>query len=73
MPLAIFVSGFVTSFAMKPVNRKLGRKITFILGGIIGMIGCIWVKFAHPQDENIKVYVYCASVLIGKICQQIIM
>jgi len=65
VPLAIFVSGFVTSFAMKPLNRKLGRKITFILGGILGMVGCIWIKFAHPHDENIKIYVYCASVFIG--------
>ena len=37
------------------------------------MIGCIWVKFAHPQDENIKVYVYCASVLIGKVYEQMTM
>jgi len=65
VPLSIFVSGFVTSFAMKPMNQKLGRKITFIIGGIIGLAGCIWVKFSAPQDENITYYIYCASVLIG--------
>ena len=66
VPLSIFVSGFVTSFAMKPMNQKLGRKITFIIGGIIGLAGCIWVKFSAPQGENITYYIYCASVLIGK-------
>ena len=50
---------------MKPLNKILGRKITFILGGIIGISGCLWITFCLKDDENVKYYVYCATSLIG--------
>ena len=61
----MFVGSFITSFVMKPLNKILGRKITFILGGIIGISGCIWITFCLKDDENVKYYIYCATSLIG--------
>ena len=61
----MYVGSFITSFAMKPLNKILGRKITFILGGIIGISGCLWIPFCLKDDENVKYYVYCATSLIG--------
>ena len=61
----MYVGSFITSFAMKPLNKILGRKITFILGGIIGISGCLWITFCLKDDENVKYYVYFATSLIG--------
>ena len=36
VPLIIYVVGFVTSTVMKYVNRKIGRKATFIIGCGLG-------------------------------------
>jgi len=65
VPLAMYVGSFITSFAMKPLNKVLGRKLTFILGGIIGISGCLWITFCTKDDENVKYYVYFATSLIG--------
>jgi len=65
VPLAMYVGSFITSFAMKPLNKILGRKITFLLGGIIGISGCLWINFCLKDDENVKYYVYFATSLIG--------
>lgn len=36
IPLVIYVVGFATSTVMKYVNRKIGRKATFIVGCALG-------------------------------------
>lgn len=66
VPLTMFLSGFVTSFAMKKINDKLGRKTTFVLGSLVGVAGCLWIQYGcNPLDDNIKYYVYCVGVLMG--------
>ena len=44
VPLTMFLSGFVISFTMKKVNDILGRKVTFIIGGVVGM----YFTDSHP-------------------------
>ena len=40
--------------------------IPFILGGIFGISGCLWVQYGcDPLDDNIKIYVYFVAILIG--------
>ena len=66
VPLALFVSSFITSFAMKHVNEYMGRKVTLILGAIIGLIGCIWIQFGCDIDDpNVKYYIFVVATLIG--------
>ena len=36
VPLVMYTSSFFTSMMMKYVNNKAGRKITFLMGIIIG-------------------------------------
>ena len=36
IPLVMFIAGFVTSSMMKFLNRKMGRKVTFLLGCVLG-------------------------------------
>ena len=65
VPLAMYVSSFITSFTMKPLNKILGRKIVFIIGGLISIVGCLWITFCFKEDPNVEYYVYCATSLIG--------
>ena len=67
VPLTLFVSSFITSFAMKSVNELLGKKITLIIGALIGLIGCIWVQFGCSMDDpKVKYYIFFVAIIIGK-------
>ena len=66
VPLTIFLSGFFTSLSMKKINKRLGRKITFIIGSLVGFTACLWIRLGSNPDANYVVYfVYCEAVLIG--------
>ena len=66
IPLTMFLAGFVTSFLMKKMNDKFGRKATFIIGSVLGIAGCFWIQFGcDAMDPNVKYYIYCVAVLIG--------
>ena len=52
---------------MKNVNEFFGRKITLIIGALIGLIGCIWIQFGcHVNDPFVKYYIFGVAILIGK-------
>ena len=36
VPLVMYTSSFVTSFLMKYLNNKAGRKMSFLFGTIVG-------------------------------------
>ena len=65
VPLAMFISAFITTFLMRRVNDYLGRKITLIIGAIIGVTGCIWIEFGCGVN-NSTVSVFGAAIFIGK-------
>ena len=67
VPLALFVSSFLTSFAMKNINEFFGRKITLIMGAVIGLTGCIWIQFGCQLDDPmVRYYIFGVAILIGK-------
>lgn len=39
IPLLMYVSGFFSSFIMKPINARIGKKWTYTIGGAISLIG----------------------------------
>ncbi|XP_042228945.1 major facilitator superfamily domain-containing protein 12-like [Homarus americanus] len=43
VPFAMYLAGFVGSLIMKEINKKIGRKATFVLGCCVGIAGCLWV------------------------------
>ncbi|XP_048732861.2 major facilitator superfamily domain-containing protein 12-like isoform X2 [Ostrea edulis] len=61
-PLIVYVSGFFASLAMRPINSKLGRKATYIVGLVFGIGACSWIYFLN--EHNAK-QVYGAVVLLG--------
>ncbi|UXI15950.1 water-specific aquaporin [Sarcoptes scabiei] len=64
IPLVTYTSGFLSSFIMKYVNGKLGKKMTFFLGTIIAISSCVWIYFGN--DTNFKSYgIFAVSILIG--------
>lgn len=62
MPLVVYVSGFFTSLVMRPINKKIGRKATYIIGIIFGVSSCAWFYFLTSHTSQ---YTYGAAVLLG--------
>ena len=50
----MYIGGFLSSLCLKKINHWLGRKITFIIGALIGICGCIWIKFGYGSEEEYK-------------------
>ena len=52
---------------MKAVSEFMGKKITLIIGAVIGLIGCIWVQFGCSMDDpKVKYYIFFVAIIIGK-------
>jgi len=61
MPLMVYVSGLLSTFFTKPLNKYLGRKIVF-LGGLVVVMGTsVWLWFI-PQHST---QMYGASATLG--------
>ncbi|XP_028407055.1 major facilitator superfamily domain-containing protein 12-like isoform X2 [Dendronephthya gigantea] len=61
IPLIVFVSGFLTTLAAKPLNVHLGQRGTYIIGLLIVISNCVWTYFI--EKKTIQVYGY--GVLLG--------
>ena len=64
--LIIFYSAFATSFTMEWVNNKFGRKITAIFGALVGIFGCLWMRYGCiPGDPSVQYHVFFVAILLG--------
>ncbi|GAA6092369.1 major facilitator superfamily domain-containing protein 12 [Tachysurus ichikawai] len=61
IPLVLYVSGFVSSLAMKPVSKRLGVSMTYFVGLVPIVAFGIWVLL----DLKMGVRVYGAAALLG--------
>ncbi|XP_027598035.1 major facilitator superfamily domain-containing protein 12 [Pipra filicauda] len=61
IPLVMYVSGFLSSFLMKPVNKWIGRNLTYFVGILVVLAFASWVTLAKPMGAE----VYGAAVLLG--------
>ncbi|KAM4810171.1 major facilitator superfamily domain-containing protein 12 [Rhinophrynus dorsalis] len=61
IPLVMYVSGFVSSFLMKPINKWIGRNLTYFMGLLAIAAFAAWVAL----DPTIREAVYGAAVLLG--------
>ncbi|XP_022381683.1 major facilitator superfamily domain-containing protein 12 isoform X2 [Enhydra lutris kenyoni] len=68
IPLLMYVSGFCSSFLMKPVNRSIGRNLTYFAGLLAILAFAAWVALA----DRLGVAVYAAAVLLGVGCATIL-
>jgi Na+/melibiose symporter-like transporter len=62
IPLASFLSSFVTSLISKQTTRFIGHKIIYLLGCIIGISGCVWIAL-ESSPNTLKLYLI--SIIFG--------
>ncbi|XP_069336614.1 major facilitator superfamily domain-containing protein 12 isoform X2 [Eulemur rufifrons] len=68
IPLVMYLSGFFSSFLMKPVNKRIGRNLTYFTGLLVILAFAAWVALA----DALGVAVYAAAVLLGAGCATIL-
>ncbi|XP_075706083.1 major facilitator superfamily domain-containing protein 12 [Rhinoderma darwinii] len=61
IPLVMYVSGFVSSLLMKPINKYIGRNVTYFIGLLAIAAFSAWVAL----DPQLSVAVYGAAVILG--------
>ncbi|XP_023336394.1 major facilitator superfamily domain-containing protein 12 [Eurytemora carolleeae] len=52
IPLVMYISGFITSFLMKVLNRKAGRKVTYLLGSALCCSAAVWVFVGAGEKQT---------------------
>ena len=51
---------------MEWVNNKFGRKITAIFGALVGIFGCLWMRYGCiPGDPSVQYHVFFVAILLG--------
>ncbi|XP_068236517.1 major facilitator superfamily domain-containing protein 12-like [Palaemon carinicauda] len=65
VPMIMHFSSFLGSFAMKPINRIIGRKRTFSLGCCVGLAACIWIGVSGQSSYFGEWAIYFVAVLLG--------
>ncbi|ELV09282.1 hypothetical protein TREES_T100006040 [Tupaia chinensis] len=68
IPLVMYLSGFCSSFLMKPINKSIGRTLTYFLGLLVVLAFASWVALAG----RLGVAVYAAAALLGAGCATIL-
>ncbi|XP_051719009.1 major facilitator superfamily domain-containing protein 12-like isoform X2 [Ctenopharyngodon idella] len=61
IPLVMFLSGFASSFIMKPLSKLIGKCMTYFLGLLLILVFSYWVLVDTHMGEK----VYGAAVLLG--------
>jgi len=64
IPLIMFCSGFVVSFVTRPINVRLGRKMTWMIGALIGAGAATWVYFDGGAFYN-EYSIFFVAALYG--------
>ncbi|CAL4091613.1 unnamed protein product [Meganyctiphanes norvegica] len=66
IPFVMYIAGFIGSTIMKYINNKAGRKVTFSLGCLVGLIACIWLGLDQTTPfRTWGVYVVAAMLGVG--------
>ncbi|KAK3743996.1 hypothetical protein QZH41_010795 [Actinostola sp. cb2023] len=61
-PLVALIGGVLTTFLVRILSKKLGQKITYIIGGTISVGACVWF---YLQSVDMRNAVYAGIVLMG--------
>ncbi|XP_013888274.1 major facilitator superfamily domain-containing protein 12 [Austrofundulus limnaeus] len=61
IPLVMYISGFLSSFIMKPVSKRIGKCLTYFVGLVLIMAFSYWVLLDNKMGQQ----VYGAAVLLG--------
>lgn len=64
IPLVMFLASFMMSFLVNVINKKCGRKLSFLLGAVLGIAACMWIRFG--SGINYTTYeIYPVATLLG--------
>ncbi|XP_035026846.1 major facilitator superfamily domain-containing protein 12 [Hippoglossus stenolepis] len=61
IPLVMYMSGFLSSFIMKPLTKLIGKCLTYFVGLLLIMAFSYWVLLEDRMGQQ----VYGAAVLLG--------
>ncbi|XP_068195949.1 major facilitator superfamily domain-containing protein 12-like [Antennarius striatus] len=61
IPLVMYLSGFFSSFIMKPLSKRIGKYVTYFVGLLLILAFASWVLL----DERMGQRVYGAALLLG--------
>ncbi|XP_069674356.1 major facilitator superfamily domain-containing protein 12-like isoform X2 [Periplaneta americana] len=64
VPLVMFLASFVTSLLIKVLNKKFGRKLAFLLGAVLGIGGCVWIRLGSGTTYT-TYEIYPVASLLG--------
>lgn len=66
-PLCSYISGLLASFPMRAINKRIGRKITMIVGLVFVLLSTIlfWCIFVFEPVIRIEVTLIFACVFLG--------
>lgn len=65
IPLVIYISGFISSFLMKFINVRLGKRLTYLIGACLTLGACAWIFFGTHNELFKKYGIFGVSVVIG--------
>ncbi|KAK7605436.1 hypothetical protein V9T40_007294 [Parthenolecanium corni] len=69
LPLVMYISSFITSTVVHQLNVHFGRKVTYLVGALIGLLSCLWVHVGRNEDIFFKTYeVYGVVIFFGCAC-----
>lgn len=71
IPLIMFVGSFITSLPLERINRYFGRRITYLIGFLLGFVACIWIHFGEGNIYT-SYCMYIIAALIGS-CGSIVL
>lgn len=64
IPLIMFVGSFLTSLTIEKLNRIFGRRMSYIIGTLMGVSACIWIQLrSGPGFVDYEIYI--VAVLFG--------
>ena len=67
VPLVTYISGFVASVVLERGKFIFKKRDAFYAGSLMALIGCIWVHFGSPMDDNYTTkQIYGVAILIGE-------
>ncbi|KAM4623271.1 major facilitator superfamily domain-containing protein 12-like [Polymixia lowei] len=61
IPLVMYLSGFLSSFIMKPISRLIGKCLMYFVGLLLILVFSYWVLL----DDRMGQQVYGAAILLG--------
>ncbi|CAN8004911.1 unnamed protein product, partial [Ixodes hexagonus] len=65
IPLVMYVSGFISSLPVKYATRFIGTKNVYVLGGVLGVAGSVWIMLGQSTPGYTRYQIYGIAVLVG--------